>query len=299
MTYRHPDRISFYHPYNFLVSPGHAEKLFIEDISRGLVSKKVSSITDDQGNSLIYELLTWDSEFFGRPIYKVHFFDLAPHSSVAQIDELLRTLISSLKSPNVKPYLFIEIPSEDLEVLESVSQDGWKLIETRITYYHPNISVFDTEIMNQTRLANHEDVIELRRTAAGTKNYFDRFHSDSYFSEEEVDRFMGVFIENSVGGREDYVVVPKDGPANAFFAGSKVEVDSSLSIGRMTLSAVSTERKGWHIDVTRALCCYFQQDHIQTAVMTTQSTNRAVLANLAKLNFRFGRASHIFSRVII
>lgn len=299
MTYRHPDRISFYHPYNFLVSPGHAEELFLKDISRCLVNKKASSITDDQGNSLIYELLTWDSEFFGRPNYKVHFFDLTPHSSVAQINELLRTLITSLKSPNVKPYLFIEIPSEDLEVLESVSQYGWKLIETRLTYYHPNISVFNTEILNQTRLANRKDVIELRRTAADTRNYFDRFHSDSYFSEEEVDRFMGVFVENSVGGREDYVVVPKDGPANAFFAGSKVEVDSSLSIGRMTLSAVSTARKGWHIDVTRALCCYFQKDHIQTAVMTTQSTNRAVLANLAKLNFRFGRASHIFSRVII
>jgi hypothetical protein len=53
---------------------------------------------------------------------------------------------------------------------------------------------------------------------------------------------MGVFIENSVAGREDYVVVPKHGPANAFFAGSKVEVDKTILVGRMTISAVSPER---------------------------------------------------------
>ena len=298
MTYRHPDRTSFYHPYNFLIPSPHAEDLFLKGINQSLVKNNATRISDDHGNSLIFELLDWDTEFFGKPVYKIHFLELVPNSSITHIDELVKKLLSSLPGDSEKPYLFIEIPSEDLEILEAVSQSGWKMIETRLTYYHPNTSLFETEILNRTRLANHDDIDDLRKAAIGTRNHFDRFHSDSYFSDAEVDRFMGVFIENSVNGREDYVVVPKHGPANAFFAGSKVEIDPNISVGRMTLSAVSAERKGWHIDVTQALCCYFQQDNIQTAVMTTQSTNRAVLANIAKLNFRFGRASHIYSRVV-
>ena len=298
MTYRHPDRTSFYHPYNFLIPSPHAEDLFLNGINQALVKHKATRIFDDYGNSLIFELLDWDTEFFGRPIYKIHFLELIANSSIAHIDELFKQMLSSLPGRSEKPYLFMEIPSEDLEILEAVSQSGWKMIETRLTYYHPDISLFETEILNRTRLANHEDIDDLRKTAIGTRNHFDRFHSDSHFSDAEVDRFMGVFIENAVNGREDYVVVPKHGPANAFFAGSKAEIDPDISVGRMTLSAVSAERKGWHIDVTQALCCYFQHDNIQTAVMTTQSTNRAVLANLVKLNFRFGRASHIYSRVV-
>jgi dTDP-4-amino-4,6-dideoxy-D-galactose acyltransferase len=298
MTYRHPDRTSFYHPYNFLIPSPHAEDLFLRELDQSLLKSNAARISDDHGNSLIFELLDWDTEFFVKPIYKIHFLELVPNSSITHIDELIKKLLSSLPGDSEKPYLFTEIPSEDLEILEAVSQSGWKMIETRLTYYHPDTSLFEAEILNRMRLANHEDIDDLRKAVIGTRNRFDRFHSDSHFTDAEVDRFMGVFIENSVNGREDYVVVPKHGPANAFFAGSKVEIDPNISVGRMTLSAVSAERKGWHIDVTQALCCYFQQDNIQTAVMTTQSTNRAVLANLAKLNFRFGRASHIYSRVV-
>lgn len=298
MTYRHPDRTSFYHPYNFLLTPSQSERLFLFELEAAKTSGKAIYINDDSGNSLTYELLAWDSEFFGRPIYKIHFLSLTPNSSITHIEALLDKLCSSLHKPNVGFYFFIEVASEDLEVLETVSRRGWKLIETRLTYFNTDISVIGSTIQDQVRLATHDDIDELRNTAIVAKNHFDRFHSDSYFSDDEIDRFMGIFIENSVKGREDYVVVPKTGLANAFFAGSKVQIDEHIAVGRMTLSAVSTDRKGWHLNVTQGLCHYFIQDQIKTAVMTTQSTNRAVLTNLMKLNFRFGRSVHVFSRVL-
>jgi hypothetical protein len=298
MTYRHPDRTSFYHPYNFLLSPSQSERLYLAEIEIARTSGKANYLKDDSGNSLTYELLAWDSEFFGRPIYKVHFLSLAPNSSTTHIEALLDKLFLSLHKPNWEIYFFVEVASEDLEVLETVSRRGWKLIETRLTFFNADISVIGSTIQDQVRLATHDDIDELRNTAIMAKNHFDRFHSDSYFSENEIDRFMGIFIENSVKGREDYVVVPKTGLANAFFAGSKVQIDDNIAVGRMTLSAVSTDRKGWHLNVTQGLCHYFIQDQIKTAVMTTQSTNRAVLTNLMKLNFRFGRSAHVFSRVL-
>ena len=298
MTYRHPDRISFYHPFNFLLTPSQSEHLYLTELEIANTSGKANCIKDDSGNSLTYELLNWDSEFFGRPIYKVLFLSLTPNSSTTHIEALLDKLFLSLHKPTVRIYFFIEVASEDLEVLESVSRMGWKLIETRLTYFNSDISLIGSTIQDRVRLATHDDIDELRNTAITAKNHFDRFHSDSYFSEDEIDRFMGIFIENSVRGREDYVVVPKTGLANAFFAGSKVQIDEDIAVGRMTLSAVSADRKGWHLNVTQGLCHYFIQDQIKTAVMTTQSTNRAVLTNLMKLNFRFGRAVHVFSRVL-
>ena len=298
MTYRHPDRSSFYHPYNFVISTSQSKRLHIAELERIINSDNATCITDRIGNSLTFELLEWDSSFFGRPIYKVHFLSLAANSSLADINGLFDELFSSFRQPNVDSYFYIEVPSEDLEILEAISTSGWKLIETRLTYFNPDISTLGSDVQDQIRLATIDDIDDLRETAMKARNPFDRFHSDSFFSSEEVDRFMGIFIENSVKGREHYVVVPKNGPANAFFAGSKVQIDESTVIGRMTLSAVSTERKGWHIDITRGLCHYFLQDQIETVVMTTQSTNRAVLTNLMKLNFKFGRASHIYSKVL-
>lgn len=297
MAYRHPDRISFYHPYNFLLHPSRAAELYLNGINQSIKNNDANCISDSEGNSLTYELLRWDTEFFGKPIYKVHCLQLAPTSKDQQIDALFNNLCSSISETNPRAYVFLEIPSEDLDTLQSVSRSGWMLIETRLTFFNRNIALLDSAIRNQVRLANPNDIEDLKVTAVFSRNHFDRFHSDPYFSEDEVDRFMGVFIENSLNGREDYVVVPQTGPANAFFAGSKVQVDEDLSIGRMTLSAVSPERKGWHIYVTQGLCAYFQQSALDTAVMTTQSTNRAVLTNLWKLNFRFGKTSHVFSKL--
>ena len=201
MTYRHPDRTSFYHPYNFLLTPSQSERLFLFELEAAKTSGKAIYINDDSGNSLTYELLAWDSEFFGRPIYKIHFLSLTPNSSITHIEALLDKLCSSLHKPNVGFYFFIEVASEDLEVLETVSRRGWKLIETRLTYFNTDISVIGSTIQDQVRLATHDDIDELRNTAIVAKNHFDRFHSDSYFSDDEIDRFMGIFIENSVAYR--------------------------------------------------------------------------------------------------
>jgi dTDP-4-amino-4,6-dideoxy-D-galactose acyltransferase len=297
MVYRHPDRESFYHPYNFLLPPDQAAELYRAEIHQLVINKGANSIFDSEGNSITYELLHWDTEFFGRPIYKVHYSQIAPTANGEQIDTLFKKLCRSIDEENLRAYIFFEIPSEDLETLQSVSRSGWTLIETRLTFFNNNIALLSSASRDQVRLADHNDIEDLKNTAIFSTNHFDRFHSDPFFSEEEVNRFMGVFIENSMNGREDYVVVPKYGPANAFFAGSKVLVDEGISIGRMTLSAVSPDRKGWHIHVTQGLCSYFEHSALDTAVMTTQSTNRAVLTNLWKLNFRFGKASHIFSRL--
>ena len=298
MTYRHPDRSSFYHPYNFLIPPSRSENLYLVELERIITSGKASCITDQNGNSLTFELLEWDSSFFGRPIYKVHFLSLTENSTLVNINGLFDQLFSSIQESNDDLYLFTEVPSEDLEVIESISSSGWKLIETRLTFFNSNISSIESNVHDKIRLATSDDIDDLRETAVKAKNQYDRFHSESFFSEGEIDRFMAVFIENSVREREDYVVVPKTGPANAFFAGSKVQIDETTVAGRMTLSAVSTDRKGWHIHLTRGLCQCFIENQIETAVMTTQSTNRAVLTNLMKLDFSFGKASHVFSKVL-
>ena len=298
MTYRHPFRAGFYHPYNFLFTEARAQELFLKTYDFTSGDDRVVHQFNGNGNSISYEFLIWDSGYFEKSIYRINYIDLAKNTSQEDINSLLANLTSSLASRDETAYIYIEVPSEDLEILEGISVNSWKLVETRLSFFHPNIAQICNQNHDEVRLATSKDVHELRNTAMNTRNEYDRFHSDSYFSPIEVDNFMGVFVENSLNGREDYVVVPKHGPADAFFAGSRKMVGDKISVGRMTLSAVSTARKGWHLKVARGLCEYFYRDGLSTAVMTTQSTNRAVLTNLRKLDFQFGRSSHIFSFVI-
>jgi dTDP-4-amino-4,6-dideoxy-D-galactose acyltransferase len=298
MTFRHPDRTSFYHPYNFLLSAADSKSIFLSSINDEAKADRNIVAKDDYGNTVYARQLDWDSQYFSKPIYRIDFVDLMSHVNIKQIEHLLITLFATINTTKQSAYMFTEIPSEDLEMLEVIGLGGWKLIETRLTYFHPDCSQFAEAEVDSVRNAGIEDIPMLEKTAAEAINHFDRFHSDSYFSSIDSDRFMRTFIANAVLGREDYTVVPNTGLANAFFAGSKVRVSESLSVGRMSLAAVSTERKGWHIKVSRGLLTCFHESGINTAVMTTQSTNRPVLANLSKMDFKFGRASHVFSKII-
>ena len=298
MTFRHSDRTSFYHPYSFLLTAADSKSLFLSSIHDEAKADRNIITKDDYGNTVYARHLDWDSQYFSKPIYRIDFVDLISNANYKQIGHLLSSLFDTIYTTKKSAYLFMEIPSEDLEMLEATGLGGWKLIETRLTFFHPDCSQFAEAEVDSVRNAGIEDIPMLEQTAAEAINHFDRFHSDSYFSSIDSDRFMRTYIANAVLGREDYTVVPNTGPANAFFAGSKVRVSESLSVGRMSLAAVSTERKGWHINVSRGLLACFHEAGINTAVMTTQSTNRPVLANLSKMNFRFGRASHVFSKII-
>jgi dTDP-4-amino-4,6-dideoxy-D-galactose acyltransferase len=112
---------------------------------------------------------------------------------------------------------------------------------------------------------------------------------------------MAIFVENSVKGFADEVIVPKNGAANAFLTANFLTSPLSLTqerIGKMVLSAVSPERKGWYVRLIAEMSYIFKEQGLNTAFMSTQATNRAVLKVWFRHGYRFGRCTHIFSTYI-
>jgi dTDP-4-amino-4,6-dideoxy-D-galactose acyltransferase len=174
---------------------------------------------------------------------------------------------------------------------------GLPLIETRLTYFHDNVAAFYWPERFPVRIPTVADIPNLRHVAMQARNLYDRCHADSFFSEKLADDYLATFVENSVKGFADRVLVPAvdDNMPDAFFTANVMKTQMDIDIGRIVLVAIGAARQGWHLKLMAEMTDWFKTQKINVACMTTQSTNRAVIRNSEKLGFRYGRATHLFS----
>lgn len=292
------ERTGFYAPYGFLnrLDAGGAD--WIAGLASDVAAGTVERFEAGGGVALYWRRLVWDSGFFGVPTFRVDYATWPDGSGYNAIGTAFAALRARLASEHRSFYLFAEVPCEDTGTIAGMGSAAWRLIETRITCYRDNLQQFEPKARYPVRNATTDDIAALRKAAIEAVNHFDRFHADDFFSSEEADNFLGTFIENSVKGFADEVIVPADGPANAFLTGNYVDAPPALAgrgIGRMVLSAVASERRGWYVKLIGELSQKFKERGLDTALMTTQATNRAVLKVWERHGYRYGRCTHIFS----
>lgn len=298
MTGQRPDKRWAYFPLNFVVDQETASSEFQKSLLAEVQSQEVHEFVSSSEVIIYFKKLVWDSDFFGVPVFRVEYtsthFGIREEAVKAAYTELRNEI--ALK--NEEFYIFGEIPAEDTHSCIGMTGAGWRLIETRVTYFRDDVQRFEFTEERPTRDAVLEDISELRITASNAINPYDRFHADSFFSEREAADFMAVFAENSVRGFADVVLVPATGPADAFLTGiylPKSDVIGNLKIAKPVLSAVSQNRKGWYKHLIGSMGSQFKAMGVDIAFMTTQTANRAVQKVWFQHGFRFGRATHIFS----
>jgi len=236
--------------------------------------------------------LDWDSDFFNADIFKIQFLDKEAYSEKALF------FFSNAKKNKTLTHFFLEIPSEAINFFPLLTKLGFSLIETRLTYYHLLKEI--PEVKLASRHATENDIASLKKVASGAINEFDRYHADSFFSKSNTDKYLEVYIKNCVNGFAEKVFVPdlESEPAS-FVALSKVKDDGWLEDGplyRIPLTACLPENKGWHYHLCIAALNYAKANHSKCLVMTTQSTNNAVIHNCEKMGFKLGSSFHIFSK---
>lgn len=278
----------------------HSPLSFLKEYQKQLSEDFLSKLSKDEKRfrskiSLFIRRLEWDSHYFNVPVYKLEFADwdesvVDPTDTLAQELKSLKLELSYLHN---KYYLFSEIPSEDLTMLQAASLAGYRLVETRITYFCDDLQQFNRSDRFNVRLASKDDIPSLRRVAMEARNSFDKYHADPFFTESVADEYLAVFIENSVNGFADIVIVPTEN-AGAFFT-ANIESPIGIKLGKIILVAVGKECKGWHFKLLTEMSYLFKERGIQVAYMVTQSTNRAVIRNCEKLGYRYGRCTHVFS----
>lgn len=297
----HEERAFFYSSLAFL---HNATAPLAEEFLTGLASAERKSqicIIGTQARCYIRRL-EWDSHYFACPAYRLEFTDWDTNCAdpVAALAQTLTAFKTDLAAQGVRYYLSAEIPSEDTVTLQALGMAGAKLVETRLTYFRDNLAQFVWSQRAPVRLATVADIPHLREVAKTARNSYDRYHADPFFPDAVADDYLATFIENSVQGFADIVLVPADdnGAAGAFFTANLLPPTAALpgvTLGRIVLVAVGQERRGWHLKLMAEMSYRLQGCGVQVAFMTTQSTNRAVIRNCEKLGYRYGRSTHVFA----
>ncbi len=239
--------------------------------------------------------LSWDTKYFGFPIFRIEYI-IYDHQLIEALNIAVNQFyVFSCKCPN--SYFFIDIPAEDILLVQSLSRTPFRLIETRLNYILKDLNIKHRNTY-PVRIAREDDIVWLKAVAIKNANPYDRVHADKSFSKIQADEYLGTFIENAVKGFADFVLVP-DMPQThpfAFLAFNRHIEFINYKISKLVLAASdSSIEKGWLYKLLiEAIRILYEQGttHLTTI---TQASNLAAIKSWEKAGFEYGFCTNIFS----
>ena len=214
------------------------------------------------------EILDWDSRFFGRTIARYR----RPCCAGAELEALAAEC-----ADRAIACVYLQIHPADRDSVVSLARTGAIFADVRLTYDGAVTPLEETPLPPGTivRRATDADVPQLR-TLAAASHRLTRFYADPHFSESRCDCLYETWIDNSVQGYADEVLVVD------------LRVDESMEIagyvtchreaaghGRIGLFAVAGHRKGRGIGsaLLNAAFAWFQARGVASVSVATQLRN--------------------------
>ncbi|MCC3153799.1 hypothetical protein [Hymenobacter sp. BT770] len=244
--------------------------------------------------------MPWDSEFSGTTTYRL-FTGLFAKDTDPQ---LLAQAAADLRGELAKRgpyYAFSVVPAEDVALLQALSGGGWRLIETRLTFYRSTAEPLAVPVV-PVRLARLDEAAHIGQVAATARNAYDRFHADPWFGESRADALLARYAEAAVAGTyaADAVLVPDEAglPVDSFLAIADTAPDLDIQgsgLSRVLLAAVGSQNRGWHVKLVAEAVRRATGLGMPYVLMTTQATNRPVFRSCEKLGFRLGSTAHVLA----
>lgn len=284
-------------PYHFLRSLPVQNQLRVGRAA-GFGSQPQEQLFASGQVQFLYELLPWDSEFFGAPTYRLFSVLFGQDEPLVSLTTAVQDFRMEL-AHQASAYCFVEVPAEDIRLLQALTQAGWRWNETRLHYYHAAVADFEAP-RYAVRLALPAEATQLGQVAAAARNPYDRFHADPWFGQDRADAFLARYAAAATEGYCDAVLVPDrpDLAIDSFLAISDLHDDAALlgvKLSRVVLTAVGPDNRGWHLRLLSETLHRARERGAAVVLMTTQATNGAVIRNAEKLNFALGATSHILS----
>lgn len=290
-----------YSPYSFfrnieltrLVNDTVVEPL-VGAIKRG-ATNTVNLTVKNREHVFFVKKLQWDTEYFKFPIYKIEyiFYD---HTDIDVLNEAINIFVSCHANESHAHYT-IDVPVEDIHLLQGISNSKFKIIEPR-NYYHLNNVQEITMRGYKTRLANDNDIDALKEVARKCRNVYDRVHADSAFSDEVADEYLATFAEQCVKGFADFTLVP-DVPeldAFGFLASNKPYKVYDTQVSKFVLAAIDNSvQKGWYFKLMVDQINLLKKEGADCLTAITQSSNRGSIHTWEKLGFKQHASSIVFS----
>jgi dTDP-4-amino-4,6-dideoxy-D-galactose acyltransferase len=248
----------------------------------------------------ILKNLEWDSAFFERPMYKLITI-LFAHEIHKTLNDAVRHFRKEFVANTDKTaYCYIELPSEATNIIQSLTSNGFRLVESRIHQYLSNIQSFSHKRFD-VRKATIKDAENLAVVAAKMRNKYDRFHADYNFSDELADRYLARFAEETTKNFADVVLVPNEIGIlpNALLAVNFLKDEWAKlkrNVSQLVLASVDKNScKGWYEKLLSEACYLLKENGTDYLITNTQTTNRAPIHVNEKLGFKYSHTTHILT----
>lgn len=292
--------LSFYSPCRFLHTVDKDvlfEETFInplkQEISEGISTIKVVDI-EGYRHYFVCKDLTWDSDYFKRRVIRSDII-LFEHRRTNIVSKAVNKFIDETIHAN--DYILINVPCEDLLLLQGMAGTGFRLVETRLNYYFEGFRAAAPPVF-PVRRAGIEDIPALRDVAIRMRNKYDRVHADPAFSSEEGDAYQGTFIEESVKGFADMVLVPDATGEKpfGFLAANNPKLVLGHNIAKLVLAAVDNSvHKGWLYHLLTGVIFELKSQKTDILTTITQASNIPAIHTWEKAGFKLGFVTHVYS----
>jgi len=184
-------------------------------------------------NPELCSILEWDSAFFGMTIARVNRNRLDA-LTVAQVKDWCREKQVSC--------LYFLADSNHVETLRQAEQNGFYLTDIRVTYEHSTSGLEERYTPDSTvRMAVPQD-LPILRSMTDSAYRDSRFYYDGHFPLEACDRLYEIWIEKSLSGfAQAVLVMGSPGQPEGFVT---CNAGSPETIGKMGLVGVSRNARG-------------------------------------------------------
>jgi len=163
--------------------------------------------------------------------------------------------------------------------------------------YIDKIPTYTTE-RYKVRRAELSDIPNLRRVAAEMRNPYDRAHSDIVYNDEIADNYLADYVEQSVKGFTDLVIVPAEEgvPPDAFLTINYPTDILGKKIAKLLVIAASSRTcKGWAKKLNLEGIIRLKEMGTDYVLVNTQSSNKQSVQNLLHKGFLLSGVTHVFS----
>ena len=215
-------------------------------------------------NPEVCSILEWDSAFFGMTIARVNPNRLDAQT-VAEVMDWCRDKQVSC--------LYFLADSNHVETLRQAEKNGFYLTDIRVTYEHSLRGLENPHApAPDIRMAVPEDLPALR--AMTDSSYRDsRFYYDGHFSQESCDRLYEIWIEKSLSGYAQAVLVMgAPGQPEGFVTCDTIMPEAKGKIGLVGVSR-STRGRGVGQALVQESLHWFAAQRMKSVQVVTQGRN--------------------------
>jgi dTDP-4-amino-4,6-dideoxy-D-galactose acyltransferase len=212
---------------------------------------------------LPFQLLPWDSSFFGRRIARV----LGEHPSASE----LGGVVELARREGVDCLYYLIDPRAEL-TSQSATRAGFQLVDVRLTLEGP-VPAAGVAVPG-VRSARPEDVPGLRAIASSSHRD-SRFYADEHFPRERCDALYATWIQRSVeeGFADAVLVASEDDDVLGYVTCQKKE-DGSGQIGLLAVAA-QARGKGLGKKLLAAALRWLAEQNVKRVSVVTQGKNAA------------------------